>query len=77
MARIKLKRVEDVIYVSNGKTESLLVKLRGRGWFSSIGNTDKANLNLGRLHRWLIDDADSFAHVTVQHFHFVKKGGKR
>lgn len=76
-SKIKLKTVEDILYVADGQTERLLIKIRGRGWFMSSGGNTEKHLTVRRMVSWIKDDADSFNQVKVEHFNIAQKGGAR
>lgn len=61
---IKLETVERSIYFAADGRESLLIKVRGRGWFISSGGNSKPGLTRARRRRWITDDGDSFTRVN-------------
>ncbi len=77
MSKFKRKTIEDILYIADGKTNSLLIKVRGRGWFKSTEENTDRHLTLTRLENWIVTDGDSFERVKVEHFHFCAKEGVR
>jgi hypothetical protein len=68
--KFKLRTVDDVLYIADGKTERLLINVRGRGWFMSCGETAERHLTPSRMGRWIKESPESFERVSVEHFHF-------
>lgn len=72
MTTIKPKHVVEMMHITDGKTESLIIKVRGRGWFISSGENSefkkRDNLTLTRLKGWLSEPTD-WHRIRVCHFH--------
>ena len=67
---IKLETVERSIYFAAGGKESLIINIRGRGWFISTGGNPKPGLTRRRRKAWITDDGDSFTRINKINFNF-------